>query len=82
MIIKELAFASFCKVFKKHDSLIDGIGFTNRTTVNVLLTSEVTWHITRYPDTGEVLIWCEESKGHEAHSFLLKAEDFCEITIC
>ena len=82
MIIKNLAFSVFCKVFKEHDDLFVGVGFTDHSTVDVLLTSAVTWHITRRVDSGQVTLRSEESEEHKAHLFFLDTEDFEEITIC
>ena len=82
MIIKGLAFSTFCKVFKEHDCMFMGIGFTNHNTVDVLLTPAVTWHITRSSETGKVYVRNEESEEYKEHTFVLDAEDYQEITIC
>lgn len=82
MIIKELAFSSFSKIFREHDEMLEGIGFTKNGTVTVLLTPSVTWHVTRDAETCEVLVRSEASAEHKAHKFIISADDFDEITIC
>lgn len=82
MIIKELSFVAFCKVFKGHDDMLAGIGFTKHGTVDVLLTPMVTWHITRSAGLGDITVESEESEDYKAHTFTLDADDFDEITIC
>ena len=82
MIIKELSFTAFSKIFKEHDEMFEGIGFTKHGTVTVLLTPSVTWHVTRDTETHDVLVRSEASVEHKAHKFILSADDFDEITIC
>lgn len=82
MIIKELNFPVFCKVFKEHDDMVIGIGFTKHGTANVLLTPAVTWYVARNAETGKVTLWSEESEEDKSHTFVLNVDDFDEIVIC
>lgn len=82
MIIKELAFSVFTKIFKEHDDLFVGIGFTKHGTVSVLLTPSVTWHVTRHAEIGKIVVSNEESEEYTAHVITLDVDDFDEITIC
>ena len=81
MIIKELSFPVFCKVFKEYDGMVVGIGFTDHGTVDILLTPTVTWYVARNAESGTVMIWSIEDEFSDK-SFTLNADDFEEITIC
>lgn len=82
MIIKELSFTVFCKVFKGRADILAGIGVTKHGTVDVLLIPTVTWHVTRDIRSGKVTLWSEESEDHKSSTITLTPEDFDEITIC
>ena len=82
MIIKELSFSAFCKIFKGHDDMLIGIGFTDHGTVDLLLTTAVTWYIARNAESSTVVVRGVASDEHTACTFTLNSDDFEEITIC
>lgn len=82
MIIKELSFSVFCKIFKEHDGVVAGMDFTNHGTVTILLTPNATWFVKRDTKLGKIVVWSEVTEEYTTHSFTLDFEDFEEIIIC
>lgn len=84
MIIKNLAFDVFSKVFSDRAVLITGVGFNKSGTVDVLLNPKYNWRLIR-TSVGGVALWlwyAEEDKSTWHWLGELNVCDFEEITVC
>lgn len=82
MIVKDLAFDAFSKLFIDKAVLMTGVGFNKSGTVDVLLNLEYNWRLVRNT-TGGVALWYAEEKESTWHWLgELDVCDFSEITVC
>lgn len=82
MIIKNLAFDAFSKLFSDKAVLITGVGFNKSGTADVLLNLKYNWRLIRTTVGGVALWYAEEDESTWHWLGELNVCDFKEITVC
>ena len=82
MVIKDLTFDAFSKLFVDKAALMVGVGFNKSGTVDVLLNLMYNWRVIRSA-TGDFALWYSEEEENTWHWIgELNVCDFREITMC
>lgn len=82
MIIKDLAFDAFSKLFTDKAVLMNDVGFYKSGTVDVLLNLKYNWRLIRTAVGGVALWYAEEDESTWHWLGELEVCDFNEITVC
>lgn len=82
MIVKDLTFDAFSKLFIDKAVLMNGVGFNKSGTVDVLLNLMYNWRLIRTAIGGVALWYAEENESTWHWLGELDVCDFNEITVC
>ena len=82
MVIQDLAFDAFSKLFIDNAVLMNGVGFNKSGTVDVLLNLKYNWRLIRTAVGGVALWYAEEDESTWHWLGELEVCDFNEITVC
>lgn len=82
MIIKDLAFDAFSKLFIDNAVLMNGVGFNKSGSVDILLNLKYNWRLVRTSVGGVALWYCEDGESVWHWLGELEVCDFNEITVC
>lgn len=82
MIVKDLTFDAFSKLFIDKAVLMNGVGFNKSGTVDVLLNLKYNWRLIRTAIGGVALWYSEEDESTWHWLGELDVCDFSEITVC